>query len=451
MAFHDLTGGGQSYGYAFQLLPTPELNNWTVDSTLDRPGTQVKAELAAVSGTDAVVLGDTQTGQATDYARLGWRHLGDAPSVYSPPHPTGLAAEWSRAATVLVVGATKNSHSHPYNDIFERATEGMIPFENGWLVRGRSPYIDDYSDQELSKKSVLLLLGYRYHNARTAWDRLDRFVRNGGSLYVETGWQYVDPDWNAGAGPAVLPVDELRWKQLDPQAPVRVNGRVDPAWAPMVYEGKGWGASSSRSVRSGADTLVQVGDQVVVARWTRGSGRVLWSGMNLMAHAHANPSSDEMAFLAAQWKWLLPQSSVQMPIEPHWLGNDTASLALQASDEPALVLFKESAAPGWSAELRWPGGSQRARIEPAEMDFMLVRLDSIPAGAELAFHYGPTLRVIGSWLLSLMALGLLLAWLFYPVLFLGAKRGARRLVALAVQRVRTRWKWDEEEGPVDFQ
>ncbi len=442
MAFHDLVGGGQAYGYAFQLLPTPELDSWMVDSMLERPGTQVKAQLAAVSGADAVVLAGPQTATAAEYERLGWRQVAPAPTIYVPPHPTGLAAQWVGATTVLVVGASQSTPSHPFNEIFERATEGMIPFQDAWLVRGRSAYIDDYSDEELSKQPVILLLGYRYHNARRAWDHLDRFVQNGGRLYAETGWQYVDPDWNASSSPSLLPVGDLRWGQLDPQAPVMVKGRVQPGWGPLVYGGAGWGASSSQSARPGGDALVEVGGRVVVARWGRGKGRVLWSGMNLVAHAYSSRSDDEMQFLKDQWQWLLPRTSEQLPLEPRWSGNDEASLSVQPSAGPVAVLFKESAAPGWSAELRWPGGVRRVRIEPAEMDYMLARLDSVPDGATLVFRYGPSWRVLGSWVVSLIALAVMVAWVVRPQAFTAIRKAIPSLDT-PLRHWRARWGSEE--------
>jgi len=446
MAFHDLAGGGQSYAYAFQLVPSPELAAWMLDGMLERAGTAVKAQLAALSGADAVVLAGTQTARAPDYERLGWRRVNEVPVVLVPPHPTGLAAEWPGGNTVLVVGASQNAPSHPYNDVFKWATQGMIPFADAWLVRGRSAYIDDYSDDDLSKHPVLLLLGYRYHDRQRAWERLDRFVSNGGRLYIETGWQYVDPDWKSLSGPAALPARDLRWGTLDPRAPLLVNGQAVTGWGAMSYAGSGWGASSAASVPSGAEPLVQVGDRVVVARWTHGNGRVLWSGMNLLAHAHGSHSQDEETFVADQWQWLLPRPPrAQAVLEPRWLGNDVAELALDAASGPVRVLFKESAAPGWSAQLRWPGGERQVRTEPAEMDYMLVSFDSVPAGAQLVFRYGPTWRVVAAWATSLLALGLLLAWLVRPAIFQPVGKRVRRWWDGGRERVQARLRWDEDE------
>jgi hypothetical protein len=444
-AMHYLTGGAQVDSYNFQLLPSPELNSWTKDSMLYTSGEVVKAELSAVEGIDTVVLSGAETAQASDYQNLGWQltapyspanpATAGSPIVLLAPNPTGLAEQRPGKATVLVIGAVGDTPSDPYNQVFEHATTGMIPFANAWLVKGPSPYIDDYSDPELASNQALLLLAYRYHDAQAAWDRLDRYVRNGGRLYVETGWQYVDPDWGGGPGLVPLPVEQLTWAALNPSAPVIVNGAPDPGWGPLSFDGGGWGASSAGSVRSGAEALVEVGGRVVVARWDHGAGRVVWSGMNLIAHQQRTGSAEEARFLQEQWAWLLGEpAGASTQLSPRWNG-DSAILPLEPSDGLAVVIFKESNAPGWSAELRWPGGSKPLAIEDAEEDFMLVRLPSIPVGAELVFHYGPTTSVLASWAASALTLGVLLVWLAWPRPF----RALRRRVLEQVSHIRRGW------------
>ncbi|HEV2013939.1 MAG TPA: hypothetical protein VGR77_08680 [Candidatus Dormibacteraeota bacterium] len=443
-AFHELTGGGQAGSYASQLVSSPELDGWLQDGMLNQAGTQLKAQLAAVSGADAVVLNGSQVGNGADYQQLGWTQVSAAPLAYASPAPAAIAAEWPSGCRVLVVGATQDSTSHPYNDIFKWASLGMLPVDSGWLVRGRSPYIDDYTADELSRYPVLLLDGYRYHDRTSAWSRLDSYVRNGGRLYVETGWQYVDPDWDARSAAAVLPVAQTQWGALNPAGPVEVQGAEDSAWGSLAYGGSGWGASSASGVRSGAEDLVSVGARAVVARWQYGKGRVVWSGMNLMAHAYSTPSSDEQRFLADQWQWLVPDPAPQSAVTPIWRSDDRVDLSLASANGPVDVLFKESVAPGWSATLRWPGGEKAVSIEPAEMDFMSVHLDTVPVGATLAFSFGPTVGIELSWLLSALALAGLVAWLIKPSVARPLAAAAGASFRAVTSRLRRRLKWDEE-------
>jgi hypothetical protein len=453
-----LTGGSQAYTYNFQLPISSELDNWMLDSMLNRPGTVVKAQLAAALGIDAVVLGPTQTAQGADYQALGWRQVSSSPLTFVNPAPSALATEWSSGAAMLVVGSDQRSASNPYNDVFERATTGMIPFGKGWSVRGQSPYIDDYTPAELARYPDLMLLGYRYHNRARAWDLLNGYVRAGGSLYVETGWQYVDPDWDLGSpAPSVLPVGELDWAPLDQSAPVLVSGVASPSWGSMSYAGSGWGASSASaaSLRPGAEPLVSVGGRVVVASWQLGKGRVVWSGMNLIAHDSGAGSPVEDQFVASTFDWLFgggDTAAPQLNLNPTWVGSDQARLDLSESAGPTWVLFKESFAPGWSAQLTWPsspgvtGGSRSVPLVDGEMDFMLARLDSVPPGARLLFTYGPTTGVYLAWVLSALSLAGLVAWVIRPAWFGRLAAVMALVLGVARLRVTARFRWHEDDG-----
>jgi hypothetical protein len=459
MNFRDLTGGSQAYTYNFQLPASPELDNWMLDSMLNHRGTTVKAELSAALGIDAVVLGSTQLGQGADYQALGWQQVSSSPLTFVNPSPSGLATEWPSGNAVLVVGSDQRSSSHPYNDLFERATTGMIPFTSGWLARGQSAYLDDYTTAQLARYPALILLGYRYHDQSRAWGLLDEYVRNGGALYVETGWQYVDPDWNLGSpAPSILPVGELRWGALDPTAPVMVSGSAASGWGSMAYgsAGAGWGASSAGSVRAGAESLVSVGGRVVVARAKIGRGRVVWSGMNLIAHDAGAGSSTEDGFVGDLFAWLLGRFTAEVPPQtdrmPTWLDGERAQIDLARAQGPTWVLFKESFAPGWSAELRWASsngvaaGVREVPITDGELDMMIVRLDSVPAGAQLVFTYGPTASVYGAWILSgvsLLGLGL---WVIRPRWFGQLGTAAGQAWHAGRVRLASAFRWSEDEG-----
>jgi hypothetical protein len=452
MAFHTLVGGGITHSYNDQVIPSHELASWLEESMLVNPGSTTKSELAAALGVDAVVLSPAQADRAADYRQMGWVQVSSEPIAFVNPRPSGLAAQWPDGTSVLVVGGTQSSVPALYNFVFERATSGILPFASAWLVRGPSPNIDDYSDAELSRYSGIILLGYQYHDQTTAWSRLDRYVRGGGHLFVETGWQYVDPDWNLGSAPATLPVPSLQWGSLDPSAPVLVDGSVEPQFGRFVYGSGGWGASSAGSLRPGASQLVKVGDRVVVARWQLGKGRVVWSGMNLFAHDASSGSADEDQFVTQQLAWLFAPAAgggAQISVSPDWHGGDQVSLALRQSSGPSLVLLKESLFPGWSARLVTPTGTQPVRLVGSEMDFMLATLGPVPAGSRLVFTYGPTEVEVASWWVSAAVLVAVIAWMVRPALYVRARwwirEHSRRMVAPRAERLAGRAaRWGEE-------
>jgi hypothetical protein len=448
MAFHMLVGGGITHSYNDQVIPSRELASWLEQSMLVDSGSTTKTELAAALGVDAVVLSPAQAARSADYTQMGWSQVSASPVAFVNPNPSGLASQWPSGNAVLVVGKTQASTPALYNFVFERATTGALPFGSEWLVRGTSPNIDDYSDAELSRYAGVILLGYQYHDQGAAWTRLDQYVRAGGHLFVETGWQYVDPDWDAGTAPSVVPVASLQWSALDPSAPVRIDGVTDPQFGPFTYGSGGWGASSAPSVREGATELVRVGSRVVAARWDVGKGRVLWSGMNLMAHDASSGSPGEDRFLAQQFAWLFASDNArpQVSLEPSWTGSDQVSLALEPSAGPALVLLKESLFPGWTARLVTPGGSSSVDLVGSEMDFMLADLASVPPGSTLVFTYGPTTPVYLSWALSVATLVVMLIWALSPRWFGRLSSPGARLLTAVRYRARARLNWSEDEG-----
>jgi hypothetical protein len=80
-------------------------------------------------------------------------------------------------------------------------------------------------------------------------------------------------------------------------------------------------------------------------------------------------------------------------------------------------------------------------ILDGELDFMLVRLDSVPPGARLVFTYGPTLGVYGAWALSALSLVVLMAWVIRPRVF----RSVFGAVSSARSRIAGRLLWREDD------
>ena len=427
-AFQLFTGRPQAYGYNSQLLPSPVLYDLLKQGLLDGARSLDRTDLARRAGVDTVVLGPNQGASRSGYASLGWRQAPGQPQAYTAPEPAAVAEEWQGGRTVLVVGATTTTGAEPYNQLMGWASGGGLPSTGAWLARGASAYLDDYSDQDLARYQGLWLLGYRYHDAGAAWQRVERYARSGGAVYVETGWQYVDPDWNTSTAPKALPVRGLGWAQLDPSATALVDG-APAGWSPFDYQGAGWGASAAQATRSGAESVVSVGGRVVAARWRMGRGRLFWSGANLLAHA-AHATSAETDYLASQWRWLLAAAGpapAQIALTPVWHGDDEVVLPLRPASNPAWVLFKESSLPGWAATLETPSGSEALSISSGELDYMLLRLDSVPAGSRLVLRFGPTWRVYVWWALSATAALLAGAWLVRPRLLTApaAALGAR--------------------------
>src|SRR4029077_1519734 len=218
---------------------------------------------------------------------------------------------------------------------------------------------------------------------------------------------------------------------LDRNGFVSVDGIAASGWGDMTYGDSGWGASSADAsgVSSSAVGVVRVGSRVVAAGWTRGRGRLFWSGMNLAAHAVAKESGAELQFLADRFAWALGLASAsqattgygapgQARLEPLWSSDEQAVLPLQPSSGQTWVLFRESDFPEWSASvIDASGRRQSVAIVPAEMDYMLVRLDHVGAGSRLEFDYSPSIWTLSSWVVSAAVAFMLVLWCMRPGLF----------------------------------
>ncbi|MFI5287694.1 MAG: hypothetical protein ACHQ4F_15445 [Candidatus Dormibacteria bacterium] len=474
MAFRELTGGGsQAETYASQALPSRSLYSFMEDTMLGSGSRAIaaKKELASALGIDAVALAPSQASAGDAYRAMGWEQVlggpdtsGASAQAFVNPAPTGIASEWPGGRAVLVVGASQTSASDVYNTVFKLAVGGVLPSASAWLVRGSSPYIDDYPISELRNYSMIVLLGYRYHDRSAAWSTVDQYVTAGGAAYVETGWQYVNPDWDGGGGaaPAALPVSQLSWGPLDPSALVTVDGVPAAGWGGMTYGTGAWGASSAAvsGVRGSAVGVVRVGSRVVAAGWIRGRGRLFWSGMNLAAHAVSKGSDAELQFLADRFAWALdlnradlastdPATAGQGRLSPSWPNDEQAVLPLQPSTGPTWVLFRESDFPEWSASvIDASGRRQQVAIVPSEMDYMLVRLDQVTAGSRLQFDYSPSVWMWAPWLSSAGLVLMLVIWCLRPAWFAATREALTDKLGAALRRgndiLAKRIAWDEE-------
>jgi hypothetical protein len=170
--------------------------------------------------------------------------------------------------------------------------------------------------------------------------------------------------------------------------------------------------------------------------------------MNLAAHAVAKGSGAELQFLADRFAWALdlgsasqattdPVAAGQARLTPLWPSDEQAVLSLQPASGPTWVLFRESDFPEWSASvIDASGRRQPVAIVPAEMDYMLVRLDRVGAGARLEFDYSPSIWAWSSWAVSAGVALMLVLWCVRPGLFVAAKAVLRRRAELALNRGR---------------
>lgn len=278
-------------------------------------------------------------------------------------HPTPIAAA-TNAPVILVIG-----NSLEYRIVFRDLsysgfdTAHVIPVEGG-------PYVDDFSAEELAQFDEVVLYGGRARDTTRAANLLSAYVRAGGGLVVEGG----EASLAAGMqGP--FPVTATASAQVTGEWGFRaetspITDGIDfSAFGPPSNNGGPWTVSVAKGVPSWAHTVLGSRPGAVVVTGQLGSGRVVWSGLNLPYHVDAYRNGEESRFLTNAIAWAsrsTPQQGARSTA--HFDGPQQTTVAVDATSRG--VLFKESFFDRWHAYV----DGREVTVYRAGPGFMLVFL-----------------------------------------------------------------------------
>jgi hypothetical protein len=396
--------------------------------------------LAEWFGTRYVFLNSDQDPVET-YQAAGWdkTYEDGTLQIWHDPSAPDMATVTTRP-TVLVIGTAK---SDAYMTIFRMANDGMLPYDQALLVEGR-PEVDSYSADELSAFDAVFLYGYDYRNGRKAWDTLATYVKQGGSLFVDTGWEYWIPEWQFEDAPDVLPVDRLTWTDYGPATTYElgepeISGNVDVTkFKPLIWEGNPWtlsGADAS-DVRDWGRVVLSTGGRPLIVAGNYGQGKVVWSGMNLIGHArYGDPNAEEITFLGNIVRWLAGVGSgtdMQTPIMSR-PDPDHVDLSFTAVPGDVTWLYwRESYYPDWHAYLTDSSGERDIPIYRSGPGLMLMPVKSDSDVVSVRLAWVPSWTEQAAIVLSVLGV-LLLGAFFVDGLFLAGNGFTWLRIALTMR------------------
>ncbi len=371
------------------------------------------------------------------FAKSGWLKNSQVDEVTLWQNPVAQApAVLISGPKFLVIGKLSSS---AYEQLFRLATWGMIPFSSGILVEGRdNGLIDDYTLSELKKFEVVVLHGYSYRNKAKAWKLIEQYLKEGGRVFLETGWQYTVPEWETSKVPDFLPFGKLVWKNLGKTRDFKIEnreigGEIDTSrFSPLIWDDSPWGVSLPVDVRKTAKVILTAEGEPLVIAQDYGKGKVIWLGMNLPAHALSGQNQEEINFLANLFSWLGGKGvesgrKLRMKRE----NPDEARFILEEKMvEPSVIFFREAYHPYWQAFL----GKMSLPIYRAGPGMMLIFLPPTTGTEEVVLKF----RLPWFWYLALsVSLLSLLGFLTYS--FWGEK------VISRVQKITEKF-WQEEKA-----
>ena len=365
------------------------------------------SEVAAWFGVSAVALAPGE--DRTRYTRDGWR-VSDAGFVAYADAPIHRSlAAFRERGLVLHIGPKA---AQTYRAAFRFAWAGALPFDRGWLAEGPE-CIDDLASADLALVDVLVLDGACARERADADDLVQRYIEGGGRVFVETGWE-SSPYATIDHAPAYLPADAFAFRGVGQAPRLTFDGSAIGAalnaarFGDFRYGDGPWNVSAPAApLRAWARPVLTAGDAPLIAAGQIGRGRVVWSGMNLVAHAASKGSESERAMYAAALSWLLD-------------GVATAPRELEVSDLREDGGTVRAPSDGW---VLWREPPVYASIEPRPIAARVVGpgllLARVAAGA-YRIEQHPSAAMRASALVGGVGLALLLAWLALAVAAGGA-------------------------------
>jgi hypothetical protein len=352
---------------------------------------------------------------------------------------------WQKKPAILVIGSKKKV---AYEPVFRMANLGAIPFERATLVTGRE-YIDAYKLPELKKFDLVFLFGYSYKNKNKAYQLLDQYLSEGGNLFISTGWQFEDRDWQATDLPSFFPMETLYWSiELGRTRDYKIGGKeivgqINPReFSPLRWKDDPWGVSLPEKVRSWAKPLLLARDRPLVLAGEYGKGKVVWAGINLPAHILTlNKNPEEVKFVANIIDWLLPPAlpEGETKISREWPDRVEVTFD-QTLKERSLFTFKEAYHPYWQAEIK---GGPKLSVYETGPALMGIFLPPVEKGDQLVLEFDPGLGFKAGQAISLTTLLVLISYLFLGRRTLPGEEKAKVLVSQSVKRFKS--YWDKEE------
>jgi len=325
--------------------------------------------------------------------------------------------------TVLVIGQDKVDG---YFRVFHLANLGVLPYDDALLVKG-GPNADAYSSSELKNFDLVVLEGYSYKNRSKGWKILDEYVKNGGSLVVNTGWQYSSADWQLRETADFFPLKTLKW--LDPGTErdyeyegQQIVGEIDISkFGPLIYESKPWHISSSErsDLRDWAKVLLSIKGRPVVAGGEYGLGKVVWMGFDLPGHIGAYQDNEEEIKLYKNLIAYLLEGKQGKELEANFVRNypDKLEIILNASaEQKTAVYWSEAYYPDFKAKFSEDGRFKKIKAYKAGPGMTLFILPKVKSGTKIIYEYKTPLAVIIARLTSLVTLSALLLILVKPEL-----------------------------------
>lgn len=317
---------------------------------------------------------------------------------------------------MLVISDVKKGF---YDQTFRFFTRGALPYDEGIPIVGAKE-VDSYSLEELQKFDIVFMRGYDYKSKSKAYSLLNDYVKSGGKLIFDTGWQYNIPDWKIEEAPDFMPFNSLSWKNLSINQEFKIEnnqiaGNVDASkFGNLSWENTSWGVSVPEILKVWAKPIVSYDSNTLVAAGDYGRGKVVWIGFNIIPHSESKDNLEEVVFFNNLIKYLIGTKEFKSYSTSRQRKNpDEIKIILNEDiNEETSLLLKEAYHPYWHAYIYKSTIKEEVPILRAGPGFRLVVLPKLKAGDSVVFIVKKPFLEKFSDLVSIITIIMLMVYLF---------------------------------------
>jgi len=326
---------------------------------------------------------------ASQYFEETWR--GHGYRLFRVVNSTPYASVGDRRK-ILVVG-----DRYAYENIFWTLIQTKFDPEVDALV-WMDAKVDDLDVEELRNFDIVVLYGYSYRNRDEMMRVLQRYVIEGGSLFIDTGYS---PDSETPELTPPFPVTATKaenfgftWTFTCKSSEILQDVNFT-AFAPPRYGDYPWGVSraSNLTLQPWAETLVWLNGYPIIVTGEYGKGEVIWCGLNLPYHAKSYRNREEAKLLLNLLNWLSPpkdKPSCEAEVERSIPEKIVITLDEKVEGDIS-VFVRETYFPKWKAYLESESKRRRLDLYYSGPGFMLIILPKeIETPAKLIIRYETT-------------------------------------------------------------
>lgn len=345
----------------------------------------------------------------------------------------------TNASTIGIFG-TEGGYESVIRSIAERDninSRRLIPINLGQKI-------DKYNLESLNAFDALYLYDYDYADFNKTFSLLDKYVKRGKKIFVETG---VEVKQSSGNLSDLFPVKAVERKGLGREWLLEgqgqfANGIDFGKFSAPIFDDDEWNISYAKEsdLRTGANAILKHKGNVIMASQKIGAGEVFWSGMNLAYHISRNHNQEEAKFFDNMLGTIVDISSKPLPNSQVNFVN--ANKRLITFEKARGILFKEQAYDGWQAKYLsgGSGGLKIYKAGPAYPGYMYMPLQKGESGkVEINFSGSLAHRIQIYVTLAVVVL------IVDEVVLSGLVLGRARRWAWSFARKRTKGWWEKED------